>query len=144
VKTIKLLLGSAEQIFNALLKTDVQKACTQRAVVSCATTARVDDFINRACAENFDLAIFIAPDSLLPDPAQRASRPPLQEALRIVRSIRARRLYPIMVLSSQPEWKGALLEAGVNSFLELPVYPADLEKAVAECLSPMLECNETT
>jgi CheY-like chemotaxis protein len=137
VRIIKLLLGSSEDIFNALLKTDVHKACAQRAFVSCTITARVDDFVGRACAEEFDLAIFIAPDSLLPDPAQRG-RSQLQEALRIVRTIRAGRRYPIIALSSQPEWESALLEAGVNRFLALPVYPADLEKAVAECLSPTL------
>src|SRR5215469_15171716 len=83
VKTIRLLLGSSEAIFNALIETGVQKACGQRATVRCTTTVRVDEFIAKACAEDFQLAIFIAPDNLLPDPVQPAGRGPLQEALRI-------------------------------------------------------------
>ena len=138
MKTIRLLLGSSEAIFNALITTAVQKVCGQRATVRCTTTVRVDEFLAKACAEDFHLVIFIAPDNLLPDPAQPAGRGPLQEALRIVHTIRASRSFPIIVLSSQPEWSRALLGAGVNRFLSLPVNPADLEEAMAECLSPSL------
>jgi len=138
VKTMKLVIGSSEEILNALLKTDVQKVCGRRAIVKCTRVARVDEFISAACDEDFDLAIFIAPGNLLSDPQQPLDASSLDGAVRVVRTIKSRRSCPILAISPEPEWGPALGEAGVDCFLVLPVNPADLESAISRCLGGVL------
>jgi DNA-binding response OmpR family regulator len=134
MKTVNVLLCHSDRRVSNLIEVLVRDVCYNQAVVHCARTVRVEDFIIQARERECDL-IILAPDELLPCQGQRAPRGSIVEALRAVREIRERRAMPIVATSVAAGQESLLLEAGVDRVLELPFNCDRLKMVVREALN---------
>ena len=55
MKTYRILIGNCEGLLNQFIETLFLEACRGKANVQCIQTARVGDFVQRACDTEFDL-----------------------------------------------------------------------------------------
>ena len=100
---------------------------------SCQVTARAhfDEFVRVACAGEFDLVIVYG-NCITPPYVSEGGL--LANTLATTKTIRAASPVPILVLTSTPEWRGALLEAGADSCVPTPFNLTTFRQAVDGCL----------
>ena len=98
----------------------------------------VPDFIQLATDNQTHLALFMPPGNIDHDPA-RPHTTPEEEAVHIVRTIKARHPIPVIVIAAHPVTAEAFLEAGTDHFLHAPARPEEITKALAACLRSLTE-----
>jgi hypothetical protein len=114
MKNLSLLVaGSDRQLSNAI-EVVVRDVCYDHAVVECFRTARLDECVFRACAEEFDL-IVVAPEELFHGPGYGSAPASLEQVLGGVQAIKSRSSAPILAIRISEENEIALLEAGVEN-----------------------------
>ncbi len=134
MKTLNVLLCHSDRRVNNLIEVLLRDVCYNQAVVNCARTVRVEDFIIQARERECDL-IIVSPDDLLTAGGRRVPRGSISEAVRAVHEIRERRGMPIIAIGICVEFELALLEAGVDRVLDLPFNCDKLKSAVREVLN---------
>lgn len=129
---VTIALGNSEQALNDMYAQVIrggQPEIDFRFTV--ATT--VLDFMRLASDSGTDLALFMPPGNIVPDPA-RPYTTPEEEAVHIVRTIRAKCQVPIICIAAYPVAEEAVLAAGADRFLYVPAQPDQIRSAVAACL----------
>jgi hypothetical protein len=79
------------------------------------------------------LALFIPPGNLMSDPGSPAATPE-EEAINIIKTIKAKHPIPIIVMAVQYYAREKLLAAGADVFLDLPAQRQPIVDAVTKCL----------
>lgn len=99
----------------------------------CQVTARAhfDELVRDACAGEFDLVILYG-NCITPPYVCDGGL--LENTLATIKAIKAGRPVPILALTSTPEWRSALLEAGADSCLPTPFNVTEFRQAVNGCL----------
>ncbi len=136
METIKLLLAHSDRRVTNQIEVAVLDVCYDRAVVQSTRTARLEDATRQGSLWDYDL-IFLGAEGLFADRAQQtpASLEAITEA---IRTIHSQSSAPIVVLSSRPNVRQILLEAGAHSVVELPFNAEELK---AE-MRPLLDLND--
>ena len=114
MKTINVLLGNSDRRINNLVEVAVRDVCYDLAVVECYRTARLDEFTQRGSCEDFDL-IIMAPEHLAAGPVRKASRNPIEEAVRAIGAIKEHRNVPIIGVAVPSEHELKVLMAGADN-----------------------------
>ena len=136
MKTYHILIGNCEDLLNDFIEALFQEVCEGEAAVQCSRTARVGDFVQEACAREFDLVIQV-PHNLLPEVSAPTPMDVVGEAIRAVRAIKSKGLTPVITIVAPGErerYEPLLLEAGADCVLELPFDGCELRSAVARLL----------
>ena len=136
METIKLLLAHADRRLTNQVEVAVLDVCYDRAVVRSTQTPRLDEFFHQGSTWDFDL-IVVGADKLFKDRLQQAWAP-VAEVAKGIQEIRMLRSTPIVALTASPENGEALLEAGADSVLAVPL---NLEELKSE-LRALLDLNE--
>jgi CheY-like chemotaxis protein len=135
-KTYQILLGNCEELLSDFIETLFQEVCQGKAAVQCTRTSRVGDFVRAGCEREFDLIIQI-PHYLNPESTAQTPMGYLGEGLRAIRTIKTKRLAPIIAIVAFEErarYEPLLLEAGADCVLELPFAGEQLTTAVGRQL----------
>ena len=66
MKTYHILIGNCEELLNDFIEALFQEVCRGKAAVTFTKTARVGEFVERACDTEFDLIIQV-PHNLFPE-----------------------------------------------------------------------------
>ena len=136
MKTYHILIGNCEELLNDFIEALFQEVCRGKAAVQFAKTARVGEFVQRACATEFDLIIQV-PHNLCLELAAPTPMGLLGEGIRAIRTIKSKRPGPviaIVALEERARYEPLLLEAGADCVLELPFEGDQLRSAVGRLL----------
>ena len=136
MKTYHILIGNCEELLNDFIEVLFQEVCRGKAAVKFTKTARVGDFVQRACDTDFDLIIQV-PHNLFPALTAPTPMALLGEGIRAVRTIKSKRPVPviaIVALEERARYEPLLLEAGADCVLELPFEGDQLSSAVGRLL----------
>lgn len=136
MKTYHILIGNCEELLNDFIEALFQDVCRGKAAVKCTRTARVGDFVQRACESEFDLIIHV-PHNLFPELTAPTPMGLLGEGIRAIHSIKSNRPAPviaIVALEERARYEPLLLEAGADCVLELPFAGDELTSAVGRLL----------
>jgi CheY-like chemotaxis protein len=136
MKTYHILIGNCEGLLNEFIEALFHEVCRGKAAVQCTRTARVGDFVERACETDFDLIIQV-PHNLFPEVSAPTPMGLLGEAIRAIRTIKSERPAPviaIVALEERARYEPLLLEAGADCVLELPFAGDQLRSAVGRLL----------
>lgn len=129
---VTVVLGNREPPFNELAEITLRKAYKD-VNFEFVAASRVDEFIEFAARPETKLAMFIPPGNLIPDPDVSCATPE-QEAVRIVKAVKAKSAVPIIVVAARREVREAVLAAGASMALEIAPQAQQLVDAVAQCL----------
>src|SRR5881227_2246215 len=113
IKTVSVLLANSDRRLNNHIEVAVRNVCYEQLHVECSTTCRLDELLHRGCLSEFGL-IFVAPDHLVLGASPRASQVRIEDAARVIRTIKHQRAVPILAVGVNPQDEPALLEAGVD------------------------------
>ena len=130
---VNIVLGNAEQLLNEMYAEVIRDAYAGVDFTFTVATT-VPDFICLASDSRTDLAILMPPGNIDPDPS-RPDTSPEEEAVHIVRTIKARHPIPVIVIAAHPVAREALLAAGADCFLDIPARSAEITSAVAASLA---------
>ena len=136
MKTYHILIGNCEELLNDFIEALFQEVCRGKAAVTFTKTARVGEFVERACDTEFDLIIQV-PHNLFPELAAPTPMGLLGEGLRAIRTVKSERPAPviaIVALEERARYEPLLLEAGADCVLELPFDGEELTSAVGRLL----------
>ena len=136
MKTYHILIGNCEELLSDFIEALFQEVCEGKAAVQCTRVARVGDFVQQGCDREFDLVIQI-PHNLFPEVSAPTPMGLLGEAIRAVRTIKAKRPPPVITIVAPEErarYEPLLLEAGADCVLELPFDGDELRSAVGQLL----------
>ena len=133
MNVLNLLLGNSDRGMNNLIEAMVRDTFYDRAVVECTRTARLDDFARRGRFAWLNL-IIVAPDGFVGAPGQPVPRGSIEPVVRAIQDIRVQRPTPIIAYAVSPEHQLALLEAGAESALGLPLDSNALRSEVRRVL----------
>jgi len=136
MKTYHILIGNCEELLNDFIEVLFQEVCRGKAAVKFTTTARVEDFVQRAGDTEFDLIIQV-PHNLSPESAAPTPMGLLGEGIRAIHTIKAQHPAPIIAIVAPEErarYEPLLLEAGADCVLELPFAGEELRSAVGRLL----------
>ena len=136
MKTYHILIGNCEELLNDFIEALFREVCQGKAAVKFTKTARVSDFVQRACDTEFDLIIQV-PHNLFPELTAPTPMGLLGEGLRAIRAIKSKRPAPviaIVALEERTRYEPLLLEAGADCVLELPFEGDELTFAVGRLL----------
>src|ERR1039457_2399266 len=89
MKTYHILIGNCEELLNDFIEALFQEVCRGEAAVQFPKTARVGEFVERACDTEFDLIIQV-PHNLFPELAAPTPMGLLGEGLRAIRTVKSR------------------------------------------------------
>jgi hypothetical protein len=129
---LKIVLGNQETPINVMVET-VLRLTHKDINFQFETASRVGDFIQLAVRPETRLAIFIPPGNLQPDPGASCATPE-QEAVRIIKLVKAKNPIPIIVMAVQDYARAMVQAAGADVFLDFPARPQEIADAVARCL----------
>lgn len=118
MKTLNLLLGSADRRINNLVLTATLDTCYNRATVECTRLCRLGEFVRHGCSEIFDMLV-LAPAYLLPEHEDDPGVSPEQTVQAVCR-VRNHRSVPLVVLAVPADNEVRLLEAGANAVMAPP------------------------
>jgi CheY-like chemotaxis protein len=136
MKTYNILIGNCEELLNNFIEALFQEVCRGKADVRFTKSARVGDFVQRACNNTFDLIIQV-PHNLFPELTAPTPMGLLGEGVRAIRTIKSKRPVPviaIVALEERARYEPLLLEAGADCVLELPFEGEELTSAVGRLL----------
>jgi DNA-binding response OmpR family regulator len=135
-KLVKVLLGNGDGLLNNLITTLVQEVSGYGAQIETVATARINEYLRLARQGDFDL-LTLVPTNLISDTNGRATPIPLQDGMRVVRSVRANGTAPLLAiaLSHQREQEAELLRnAGADYVFSVPFDCGELKTAIAHIL----------
>jgi hypothetical protein len=135
MKTINVLLASADRRTNNLIQTLVLDVCYNRAAVNCVQTARVDELLARGSRACFDLVI-VGPGHLVAEPSRRSKIVSTAEVAQAVGTIKLHSTVPIIAVAVSAEDGFPLLQAGADGVLGLP-FSGDALRAEVVRLLPL-------
>jgi|EBPBio282013_DNA_FD.fasta_scaffold20617_2 DNA-binding response OmpR family regulator len=139
-------MRASNQVTTASVPVDVQKiliGCNEIYLVkaiklllgkSCEVTvcSRLDEFVRDACTGGFDLVILYA-NCLSPPPLCAGGL--LENSVFATKTIKSSTKFPIIALTSMPEWRDALSAAGADICLNTPFDAPEFRDAAFRCLS---------
>jgi DNA-binding response OmpR family regulator len=102
--------------------------------VGVSKAADSDHFVRRATTEKCVLLI-VAGQTLLPGTSDTGL--PLENAMRVIRAVKAKSSAPVIALSTITKTEQELLSAGADVFLAIPFKMKQFTDAVDRCLPPM-------
>ena len=129
---VTIVIGNQEEAVNEMYQAAIRLA--HSGINFHFTSASyVGEFIALASKPDTRLAMFTTQGNLKqgsgdPVPTQRL------DAAGIVRAIKSKRSLPVIVISTEPDDKAAVVAAGADVFLDLPAQPQHVADAVAQCL----------
>ena len=129
----RVALGNRETTVNDMIEIAVREARPD-ITFSFDTAERVDEFIRLATRPETRLAIFMPPGNMARDHGTSCDTPE-QEAVRIVKAIKAKNQIPIIVMAVQSAAGDAIVAAGADEFLGLPDQRQQILEAIARCLA---------
>jgi CheY-like chemotaxis protein len=136
MKTYHILIGNCEELLNDFIEVLFQEVCRGKAAITFTKTARVGEFVQRACDTDFDLIIQV-PHNLFPELTAPTPMGLLGEGIRAIRTVKSKRPAPviaIVALEERARYEPLLLEAGADCVLELPFEGDELSSAVGRLL----------
>ncbi len=113
MNNVHVLLANSDRRLNNLIEVAVRNVCYHQLHVECAITWRLDELLHRGSLSEFGL-IFVAPDHLVSGPSPRAARVRIEDAERVIRTIKHQRAVPIIAVGVHPQDEPALLQAGAD------------------------------
>jgi hypothetical protein len=132
VNPVTVVLGNREALVNDMVEAAVR--LTHDGInFRFETASRASDFIALATRPETRLAMFIPPGNIDTDPGISCATPE-EEAVRIIKAVKAKNPIPIIVMAVQSSARRMLLAAGASAFLEIPAQAQEIADAVAKCL----------
>jgi CheY-like chemotaxis protein len=132
METIKLLLANSDRGANNQVEVAVLDVCYDRAAVESTRASRLDEFVHQGSLCDFDL-IVVGADTLYRDRSQQCCAG-LEDVWKAVETIRAHSSAPLIALTRQVSSGTALLEAGADSVLPLPLSADQLKNELRALL----------
>jgi len=131
-RQFRIVLGNREEMLNEMYEQGIRSAYPD-IDFSFAVATTVPEFIQMACDRHTDLGLFIPPGNIESDPAMPETSPE-EDAVYIVRTIKATHPIPVIVIAAHPVARETVLAAGADCFLDIPAQSLDVAKAVAVLL----------
>ena len=129
---VGIVLGNRETAINELIEMALRQ--THKDInFQFASSSRAGDLIQLATRPETQLALFVPPGNIDPDPDSPAATRE-GETVRIIRAIKAKHPIPIIVMAVQHYAREKLLAAGADVFLDIPAPAQQIVDAVAKCL----------
>jgi CheY-like chemotaxis protein len=125
METIKLLLANSDRKVNNQVEVAVLDVCYDRAAVESTRAARLDEVVHQGSLWEFDL-IVVGVDGLFRDRNQQSCAS-IEDVARAIETMRAHCSTPIIALTGAASAGTALLNAGADSVLPLPLCPEQLK-----------------
>jgi len=125
METIKLLLAHADRRINNLVEVAVLDVCYERAAVQSTRTTRLDEFVHQGSLWDFDL-IVVGADQLFQDRHQRELAS-VEDVAKSIEAIRSQHSTPLISLTASEDAGQALLDAGADAVLPLPLNSEQLK-----------------
>lgn len=132
MKTTNIIIGDEQNRLNRICQAVFRRAYPGMSV-HCTLVTFIGEFIAAASEPHTHLAMFITGGNL-----NQGSGDPVptrqMDAAGIVRSIKTQRSIPVIVASVEQDAREAVLAAGADAFLDLPIHPQQIADAIARCL----------
>ncbi len=128
---ISVVIGNSKRELNEMYRQIIRDAHPDIDFTFTVATT-VPGFIQLACDGRTDLAIFMPPGNIEPDPA-RPYTTPEEEAVQIVWTINSRHPILVIVVAVASISAAAVLAAGADCFLDIPAQSTEIRSAVAAC-----------